>query len=480
MKVIKVTKKIAYILQIIMSIALVVVAFISHVIPENYIISAILILGLFLFLEYILLFFKGRKRCKCIATQIFSFLISICLGVSSFYIYTVASTVDLMTSESFQQRAISVIVLKDSKIKNESDIDNHKIGYVSAVDNTTMTYALSNLHNNFSKIETQDFEDFEEMTNQLYDEKVDMILLDEAFRNIVEQTHKDFSDETRIVYQITKDESLVNAKNVDVLKKPFLIYISGNDNYGELTAVSRSDVNMLAVVNPNTYQILLVSIPRDSYVPLNRNGQYDKFTHTGMYGLEESIKTLEDMVDENINYYVRMNFTSFMSVIDAIGGITINSPYEFTTKIGNYHIEKGENTLNAKQALGFVRERKSFQDGDFARGRNQQLMIKAIFDKICSPSIITTFPSILKAVGNSFETNMTSNEINSLFEMQLEKMPTWDIQSYQITGDTGSMPCYSSGGNASVVIPSELSIQKAHDYIDSMMDGEKITIESAQ
>ena len=236
-------------------------------------------------------------------------------------------------------------------------------------------------------------------------------------------------------------------------------------------------MNMLVGINPTTKQILLISIPRDIYYPLHRNGEYDKFTHTGMYGLQESIDTLTDMVDQDINYYVRMNFTSFMDIVDALGGVTVHSPEEFTTKIGGYQIQEGENHLNAKEALAFVRERKSFVDGDFARGRNQQRMISAIVKKVCSPAILTSFSQVLDTISQSIETNMPSDEMNALVQMQLSQMPNWDIQSYQIIGDSASMPCYSVGMNASVIIPNELSITQACEYIDQFMDNEKIETE---
>ena len=282
-----------------------------------------------------------------------------------------------------------------------------------------------------------------------------------------------------MIYQVKKDESAVNAKSVNVTEKPFLVYISGNDEYGGLSAVSRSDVNMLAAVNPTTKQILLISIPRDTYYPLHMNGQLDKFTHGGIYGLQESIDTLKDIVNEDINYYVRMNFTSFVKIVDAIGGITVNSPAEFTTKIGKYKIKKGENNLNAKQALAFVRERKSFADGDFARGRNQQRMIAAVVKKVASPAILTSFSSVLDTVSQSVETNLSSNDINALVQMQLSQMPSWDIQSYQILGEPQSQPCYSMGGiSASVIVPQKESIEQATKYIDQLMSNEKVVTEA--
>lgn len=449
-------------------------------IPNKYIIYASIIIAYIDILMLILIFRKGKKKnIRSIISQIISVILSIAISFGSLYIDKLDSAIDLMSSNKFQTRAISVVVLNESKIKNEHDIVNKTIGYVGDINSQTMLFAITVLNENINGVNYKNYSDFSKLTESLYNKKVDAIMIDESFRTLIEDEKKSFTDDTRVIYQITKDESKISSKTVDVVNHPFIVYISGNDEYGELSSVSRSDVNMVAAVNPETKQILLVSIPRDTYYPLHMNGELDKFTHSGLYGLQESINTLQDMIDEDINYYVRMNFTSFMNIIDAIGGITINSPTAFTTKIGHYDIKEGENTLNSKEALAFVRERKSFVDGDFARGRNQQLMMKAVFDKICSPALLTSFSSIIEVVSSSIETNMSREEINALVELQISETPKWNIQTYQIIGDTGMRPCYSAGNKeASVVIPYDTSINKATEYINMLIDGETLEIES--
>lgn len=475
----KYLRRIVFGIQTITTILLMIMAYSVQLIPMKYL--SITGIGLLLILvgEYFLIFTKKEKSKRSLITQVLSILLSCVMIIGSFYFYKTGRTVDLMTSNSFQKRAISVIVLKDSQIKNESQLIQKDIGYISSIDPENMSYAVSEIQKNIGNIDVQNYKDFKALINALYDQKIDAIILDEAFRRSIEDIKDSFGDETRVVYQVTKDEDTVNAKSVDVTEKPFLVFISGNDEYGDLSAVSRSDVNMLVGVNPQTKQILLISIPRDTYYPLHRNSQMDKFTHAGIYGLQESIDTLQDMIHEDINYYARMNFTSFINVVDALGGITVNSAHEFTTKIGKYKILKGENQLNAKQALAFVRERKSFVDGDFERGRNQQRMIAAILKKIASPAILTSFVSVLDSVSQSVETNLSKNEMNALIHLQLEEMPNWDVQSYQISGTPTTLPCYSMGGvSASVVVPSNESIQQTTAYIDQFMAGQKITTET--
>ena len=473
----KYLRRIVYSIQFLMSIVLLSTMYFIQFVPMKYLIATAVVLVILMVGEYFLIFYKKKGSKRSLLTQFLSLLLSCLMAVGSFYIYKTGQVVDLLAEEQFQTRAISVIVLKDSVIKNEHQLPDHLLSHVSYVDESTMDYTVDQIESEVGKISLDDSSDFHQLVTKLYQKDVDAIILDEAFRSLVEQEKEHFNEETRVIYQVKRDEAAVNAKSVDVTEKPFLVYISGNDEYGDLTAVSRSDVNMLVGINPVTQQILLISIPRDIYYPLHRNGQYDKFTHTGMYGLQESIDTLDDIIDQDINYYVRMNFTSFMDIVDALGGITVNSSEAFTTKIGGYHIQEGENHLNAKQALAFVRERKSFIDGDFARGRNQQRMISAIVKKVCSPAILTSFSDVLDTVSQSIETNMLSDEMNALVSMQLSDMPDWDIQSYQITGDSASMPCYSLGMNASVIIPHELSIQQASDYIDQLMANEKIETE---
>ena len=473
----KYLRRIVYSIQFLMSIVLLSTMYFIQFVPMKYLIATAVVLVILMVGEYFLIFYKKKGSKRSLLTQFLSLLLSCLMAVGSFYIYKTGQVVDLLAEEQFQTRAISVIVLKDSVIKNEHQLPDHLLSHVSYVDESTMDYTVDQIESEVGKISLDDSSDFHQLVTKLYQKDVDAIILDEAFRSLVEQEKEHFNEETRVIYQVKRDEAAVNAKSVDVTQKPFLVYVSGNDEYGDLTTVSRSDVNMLVGINPVTQQILLISIPRDIYYPLHRNGQYDKFTHTGMYGLQESIDTLTDIIDQDINYYVRMNFTSFMDIVDALGGITVNSSEAFTTKIGGYHIQEGENHLNAKQALAFVRERKSFIDGDFARGRNQQRMISAIVKKVCSPAILTSFSGVLDTVSQSIETNMLSDEMNALVSMQLSDMPDWDIQSYQITGDSASMPCYSLGMNASVIIPHELSIQQASDYIDQLMANEKIVTE---
>ncbi|MCD8027509.1 MAG: LCP family protein [Erysipelotrichaceae bacterium] len=389
----KILRIIVFIIQIVTSLLLIGTAYLIDIFPDNYLIIACVVLFLLAIISALIIFKKAPSK-KSLFMQIISVLLSCAMLIGSFYIYKWGEAFDLMTSSEFQTRAISIVVLEDSEIKNENMISNHTLGYVSSVNTENMHTAIMTINEEIADVSYSSYSDFETIIGDFYDCEIDALLLDESFRSLVEDYQSTFSDDTRVVYQIILEEVTASANSVDVTSTPFLVYISGNDEYGDLSSVSRSDVNMLVAVNPNTHQILMISIPRDTYYPLHTNGEYDKFTHSGYYGIQESINTLQDIISEEINYYVKLNFTSFMDIVDALGGITVYSPTAFTTYIGNYDIVEGENTLNAKQALAFVRERKSFLDGDFARNRNQQRMLSAIIKKVCSPSILVSYASV--------------------------------------------------------------------------------------
>ena len=266
--------------------------------------------------------------------------------------------------------------------------------------------------------------------------------------------------------------------NKDVDKQPFAMYLSGIDVEGKVSRTSRSDVNIIAIINPETRQILLVNTPRDYWVPLSiSNGTEDKLTHAGIYGIDVSMDTLEMIYDVELDYFFRINFTGFKEVVDALGGVEVYSEYAFTSHHGKFKFKKGYNTMNGKQALGFVRERYAFRDGDNQRGKNQMAVIKAIADKAVSPAFLNNFTDLMKSIEGSFETSMSSKQISSLVRMQLDEGGSWNVLSYSATGRSAMMPVYSMSTEQSVMIPNEESVMKAKKLIDMVMDGEILTEE---
>lgn len=276
-----------------------------------------------------------------------------------------------------------------------------------------------------------------------------------------------FEDDTKIIYTVSvpigNDDI---AKRVGITKEPFNVYISGIDTFGGIEKVSRSDVNMIMTVNPVTKEILLTSIPRDTYIPLHSYGALDKLTHSGIYGIDETITTVEDWLGIDINYYIRVNFTSLKDIVDVIGGIEVESPYAFESSVSDYSYNAGTNHLDGKAALYFARERKSFEEGDQERIENQQRVLEGIIEKISSPVILTKYTEIMSVVGNEVQTNMSEKEISALVKMQLEDLGDWSIETISINGKGTNAPTYSMGSRQLfVVVPNDASVKAAQEAI---------------
>ncbi len=231
------------------------------------------------------------------------------------------------------------------------------------------------------------------------------------------------------------DDDRVAASGVDVTSEPFNIYVSGHDNWGTNDDLLRSDVNMIITVNPQTRTVLLTSMPRDSYVELHKTGTMDKLTHTGIYGIDETLATAGNWLDMDFDYYLEMNFKSFVDVIDAMGGITVNSPVAFKSSISKYSYVEGENELGGKAALYFARERKSFKKEDEARIANQQRVVKAVLKKLMSSkTLLLHYDDVLDAMGKNMTTNMSASQMKDLVRMQMEDLGAWKIKQQAITG----------------------------------------------
>ncbi len=275
---------------------------------------------------------------------------------------------------------------------------------------------------------------------------------------------------------------LVEKPKADVTNQPFLVYLSGLDtkNAGEIAEKGLSDVNMVVAINPTTKKILMVNIPRDYYVGLEGDpDKLDKLTHAGNYGIACSMKTVEAIFDIEFNYYVKVNFKSVVDIVDALGGVTVNSDFNFSSMHSlsgkNYSFKVGENTLKGDAALAFARERHSFPNGDRQRGIHQQKIISAIFDKAISPAILSPakLDSVLKAITSNMKTNISSNDISALVRMQLNDMASWDIQSISVDGKGASKPTYSAGSQLlSVMIPDEETINTAKQQIAAIINSD--------
>ena len=280
---------------------------------------------------------------------------------------------------------------------------------------------------------------------------------------------------------------LTGAEANKITKEPFVIYLSGVDNRGELTEKARSDVNILAVVNPATKRVALINTPRDYYVDLAGTSSKDKLTHAGLYGVETSMATLGNLYGINVDHYIRINFAGFINIVDALGGVDVYSDQAFTSvgSPGYYDpttFAEGWNHLDGKSALAFARERHAFASGDIQRGINQMKVIDAMLNKIKSPALLMGFSKIMDAASDCFVTDFSQDQISALVRMQLSDFANWDIQSYTVTGSSGtSTQCYSAKGQKLYVMkPDEASVSKAKEMIATVLGGEGTVSDTTQ
>lgn len=316
------------------------------------------------------------------------------------------------------------------------------------------------------------------MVHDLLDSKTDAIILESGYYTLAAEEIADFEGKTKVIYTFEVSEKIDSSSLSDasITTDPFILYISGIDQRGKITSVrGRSDVNQLLVVNPKTHKILIVNTPRDYYVQLHgTTGLKDKLTHAGIYGINKSVETLEDLYNIDIDHYLRVNFNTLETLVDVIGGIDVYSDISFDmTHIKGRHVFKGMNHFDGKEALAYSRERYAYRTGDNHRGQNQQDVIEAIIDKVSTSEVlIKKYPSILKTMEGTFQTDLSMDDITSLVKMQLASMPKWEIESIAVTGTGSSNYTYSMGHNYRLYVmePNMASINNAKAKISEVLN----------
>ena len=375
---------------------------------------------------------------------------------------------------------VSVYALVDNPAESVADIKDGVFAITQNYDYEHTKTTLDKIKENLGQdVHTQNYDTVFDMVDALYAGNVDAMILNAAYVDVIkdQKGYEDFSDRTKTLYDHEVKSSVVqeNTQSTrDITQDPFIIYISGSDTRNLKLATSRSDVNILAVVNPASKQVLLLNTPRDYYVETTvSGGMRDKLTHCGIYGIDCSMGTLTNLYEENVDYYVQINFNGFETLIDAIGGITVEAEKSFRTSEGGYYISQGTNQLSGAVALSYVRERKSFADGDNARGRHQMQAIEAIIKKVSSgTTVLNNYSAILSSMEGMFATNMSSSEISALVRMQLTDMASWNVKSFAVTGTGSSQKTYSMPTKRSyVMIPDESQTDYARKLVDKVVDG---------
>lgn len=427
----------------------------------------------------LILLINGSKKTNMMRVTgliIFMLLMNMLL-VGDFYIYSTYDTMQKISKYRATWEIYNVITLRGGKYNQIGDVNGEKVKVLD-MDSKQLTEAKERLVTK-ENVSYEESENLITLGRELLPEKGDkkdvIILATNPQYKTLNKQITGFKESTQSIYKIkVRKRSDDSTKRIDVRVDSFNVLISGKDIWGKLKSDKSglSDVNMVMTVNPKTKYVLLTSIPRDSYVPLHSYGEKDKLTHTGIYGEEETKKTIEDFLDIDINYGITVNFSMLVDLIDAIGGIDVYSEYEFDSAIHDCHYKKGWNHLMGKPALYFARERKAFTDGDMQRNKNQQKVLKATIEKVTSSKVIMTrYSSILNSVEDKMYTDLSDKDLRMLARLTIRSMHTgWKVDTVNITGGTGGAPCFSMGNqNLSCVFPSEESVEKAKTAIHDTM-----------
>ncbi|MDO4600698.1 MAG: LCP family protein [Eubacteriales bacterium] len=406
------------------------------------------------------------------------------------YLYKTTSTLSKISGVETEIAQVGIYVRAQDSADSLNATSGYKYGIITDLDRENTDKTLEEIKSELgTEIQVQEYRGLTELIDGLRHEETGAIILNQAYIPVLEEIdgYGDIGSQIReisvknvetVIETVNKPSENENAgtqvqAETETTGEIYTVYISGIDNRGGLVAKSRSDVNIIAVANTKTRQLLLVSTPRDYFVPLSISGGVpDKLTHAGIYGISVSMDTLGMLYGIDINNYFRINFGGFINIIDALGGITVESDYDFSTS--GFHYNKGSNYVNGEQALAFARERYSFSGGDRQRGKNQMAVIQGVINKALSPELLKNYSSILSSLQGSFETNISYEEIARLLQQQLTEGGAWNIVSYSVDGTGDKQKPYSMSQPAYVMIPDYNTVDTAKEMIQQVKNGQTI------
>lgn len=476
-------------IQLVLTVLFLLKMFKLDILPFKYLFMINIILILLVLYDFTSQFTKSHILGKLISVMLSCLILFTYLFAAKF-----DSVLDKLGAANVEIDIVDVCVLSNDKAQNLNDAANYKFAINSTASNANINTSIESISSETGKtIKPTEYTNWSNLVNALYDNKnVQAIVINHSMMSIISQEFPDFEDSIKIIKTYEYKEKVeLDASNVNVKRDPFIIYVSGiSSDDGEdtkLASKALSDVNILAVINPETKQVLLVTTPRDSYIKISNSSGvtgYDKLAHAGSYGVDKSIEALENLYGINIDYYVKINFAGSQAVIDALGGITIESEIEFTNGWEaapvSYHFVQGANECDGEKAIAFARERKAFAAGDFQRGRNQTAVIKGIIQKATSPAILTRYSAVMDTVSDMFLTNIPSSAISDLVKLQLSNSTPWNIQTYSISGKTDEYRHLevSNVYGASIVLPYEEDISTATKLMNKVIAGETFDVDT--
>ena len=428
---------------------------------------------------------------KGVVSKIACIVLSLLLTLGSFFGgYYISKTGSLLTSitnvTKHAKNTVSVVVKQSSDIKNKSQLNGVSVGILRNIGTQGSKKVLKELSNDGIVLKQEEYDSLTALLEDFYNGEVDSIIINESSRSQIldMESYADFDTNTRVVYQTSyKVENTDKAKSVtDITSKPFNVLISGSDTRGGFDENGRSDVIMVATVNPKTSTILLTSVPRDFYVTTAcdagdgcMQGALDKITHTGIHGTNTTKRTVEQLLGIEINYTFKVGFDTVTELVDALGGVDVTVAPGYAVNnfnaLSGFSVHEGVNHLNGEQALAFARERYAYSEGDRQRTKNQQLVLMGIVDKVTSPAIVKNYASIMDAMANTFSTTMSSDEISDLIKYQINNNPKWKMEQYMVNGTGDTLMCAELGDAASVMVPDQSTVKMAKDKINAVLAG---------
>ena len=434
--------------------------------------NIIITIGLLVVLAISIFLQKAKKSTLVTTIILVVFSLISLVGVFGFK-QMIDITNRMNQTAAFSEVEMSIVVPKDSDIKDVNQLTT--VQAPTKVDKNNVDTLMSALKKDKKvDVKVDDVASYQEAYDNLKSGKSKAMVLSGSYASLLESVDSNYSSNLKTIYTYKiKKKNNNSAKQVD--SKVFNIYISGIDTYGSISTVSRSDVNIIMTVNMNTHKILLTTTPRDAYVKIPGGGadQYDKLTHAGIYGVETSEKTLENLYGIKIDYYARINFTSFLKLIDQLGGVTVHNDQAFTSLHGKFDFPVGDIQMNSEQALGFVRERYSLNGGDNDRGKNQEKVISAIVNKLASLNSVSNFTSIVNNLQDSVQTNMSLDTINALANTQLDSGSKFTVASQAVTGtgSTGQLTSYAMPNSSLYMMKlDDSSVESASQAIKNLME----------
>ena len=439
-----------------------------------FVLMSIIIGFIWLVFSYKLLSKRTRKIPRIIFS-IISILLVVIYGIACRYTNSTIEYAKKITNINFETVNYSVLTLKNNDFNSLFDLKNEKIGFLNSDNN--IEKSISTLEKKLD-FKVSKYGEVGSLIGKLYENEISALVISDSYFTLFEETNVEFINDYKKVYSYSIKVKTKNddVKTVDVTKEPFIVYISGTDSRSTVSATARSDVNIIAVINPKEKKVLLINTPRDYYVQLHgTSGIKDKLTHAGVYGIEMSKNTMQDLLDININYYVKVSFRTVVNLVDAIDGIEIDSDTDFTATSEltreKCHYTVGVQQLNGDCALRYARERKTYTTGDRHRGQNQQAVITSIIKKLSNPKYLIRYNRILDSINDTMETDLNYDEITSFVKFELTNLSKWTVESISLDGEGAMLPTYSMGSNLPlyVMIPNEDTINAAKEKINEYL-----------